>query len=172
MSGHVRGETSQDCLVRGLVNESDRPRHGAVGILVEDERFLVIRRSRHVRAPNLLCFAGGSLDPGETPEQTVVRELEEELALNVRVQRYVWQSTTQWGTLLDWLLVERIGGGEPRPNPAEVSEWMWLAADELLTHPDRLPSVPQFFVEWAKGTFELPSIAGLPNPAWLELEGS
>ncbi len=35
-----------------------KPRHGAVGIVVENGEFLVIRRSQFVRAPNMICFSG------------------------------------------------------------------------------------------------------------------
>lgn len=155
--------------IRELQREKDKPGHGAVGIVVEDEQFLVIRRSPQVRAPNMLCFAGGTVEPGESPEQTVVREMQEELNLTVNVHSHVWQSVTRWGTLLEWFLVHRDGDAEPVPNTAEVSEWMWLTAEQLLTHPDRLPSVPHFFVEWSKGTFDLPKRAGRPDPKWQHL---
>ena len=146
-----------------------KPRHGAVGIIVENNEFLVIRRSQFVRAPNMLCFPGGTIEIGETPEQAVVRELCEELGLVVESPRLIWQSRTSWGTLLDWLVVERHPESSPQPNEREVAEFMWLEAPRLLERNDLLGSMPDFFGAWANEIFELPSRAGRADPNWKRL---
>lgn len=152
-----------------MINANRKPRHGAVAVVVEDGRFLVIRRSRFVRAPNLLCFAGGTIERGETPLMAIVRELQEELSLQAEAREHIWQSRTSWGTLLEWVLVDRHPQSDPVANPAEVAEWMWLRPDELLRHPDLLPSVPAFFGAWADGKLMLPSRAGVADPEWAQL---
>ncbi len=152
-----------------MPSEFRKPRHGAVAVVVEEERFLVIRRSRFVRAPNLLCFAGGTIEHGETPLEAIVRELDEELGLQTEAREHIWQSRTTWGTLLDWVLVDRHPTSHPVANPSEVAEWMWLTPDELLGHPDLLPSVPAFFGAWASGKLVLPTRAGVANPVWSRL---
>ena len=151
------------------LGKGEKPSRGAVAVLVEDQEFLVIRRSQYVRAPNLLCFAGGSIERDESPEDAIVRELHEELSLLATPIEQVWQSRTAWGTLLDWVLVERRPGSQPIANPSEVAEWMWISAQELLSHPDLLPSVPAFYSAWARGELVLPARAGEPDPAWLDL---
>lgn len=150
-------------------NGTGRPGHGAVAIVVEQGEFLVIRRSHKVRAPNLLCFAGGTIEPGESPEIAVVRELEEELSLKSQPVEHVWQSRTSWGTLLEWVLVERLPDSQPLANLDEVAEWMWLHPEALLSHPQLLPSVPAFFRAWAAGEFALPDRAGSPRVDWRDL---
>ena len=140
-----------------------------MAIIVENKQFLVIRRSEFVRAPNLLCFAGGTIEKGESPEQAIERELMEELHLKGSAQELVWQSRTRWGTKLEWLIVDRDAESEPKANPDEVAEWMWLTPEDLLSHPKLLPSVPDFFRAWAKGEFQLPASAGAPNAAWVNL---
>lgn len=150
-------------------NERKKPGHGAVAILAEEQKFLVIRRSAKVRAPNLICFAGGTIEVGETPSQTIVRELEEELGLKAIAKEHVWQSRTAWGTLLEWIVVDRLADSQPVANQDEVSEWMWVGAEELLLMPDLLPSVPAFFTAWAHNEFCLPPHAGPANPAWRTL---
>jgi 8-oxo-dGTP diphosphatase len=147
-----------------------KPRHGAVAIIVEDGQFLVIRRSVHVRAPNLVCFAGGTIETGESPLQAIERELLEELHLEASAQQHVWQSVTTWGTTLEWILVERHPESIPRANEAEVAEWMWLSPTDLLRHPALLPSVPAFFSAWARADFQLPERAGQPDQGWLRLK--
>lgn len=146
-----------------------KPRHGAVGIIVENNEFLVIRRSQFVRAPNMLCFPGGTIEAGETPEQAVVRELFEELGLVVESPLLIWQSRTSWGTLLDWLVVERRPESSPQANEREVAEFMWLEAPKLLERKDLLGSMPDFFGAWANEVFELPPRAGRADPNWKRL---
>ena len=41
--------------------------------------------------PNMWDLPGGGRDPGETPEQTVLRELEEELALKLAADALLWK---------------------------------------------------------------------------------
>ncbi len=147
-------------------NPLNKPRRGAVAIIVEDGKFLVIRRSELVRAPDLLCFAGGTIEDGETPQEAIERELQEELNLRGRALQHVWQSRTAWGTKLEWILVERHPDSQPAANLDEVAEWMWLDPPILLSHPKLLPSVPAFFAAWARREFELPLGAGQPDPAW------
>jgi 8-oxo-dGTP diphosphatase len=152
-----------------MTPQSKKPRHGAVAVVVESGKFLVIRRSLTVRAPGLLCFPGGSIEQGETPQQAVRRELREELALNSISATHLWHSCTSWGTLLEWLWVERHAESFPVANPREVADIAWYEPDHLLEQPDLLGSVPDFFAAWAIGHFHLPSTAGLPNSQWKAL---
>lgn len=152
-----------------MTNSPKKPRHGAVGVVVESGKFLVIRRSMTVKAPGLLCFPGGAIEQGETPEQAVVRELEEELALVSLSAKHLWHSRTSWGTLLEWLLVERHLESPPIPNPREVAEVMWYEPSGLLQQRDLLGSVPDFFAAWAHGRFSLPEAAGAPDSRWKAL---
>jgi 8-oxo-dGTP pyrophosphatase MutT (NUDIX family) len=120
-------------------------RRGAVGVLVEEDRFLVIRRSPFVRAPNLICFPGGSIEPGETAENAVIREMQEELGLLVSIEQKLWKSVTGWGTELDWFLLKGPPIIQPVPDPKEVSEVFWTHPLDLLGRNDLLGSVHDFF---------------------------
>lgn len=143
-----------------------KKRHGAVAVVVDGGKFLIIRRSKTVRAPNLLCFPGGSIEEGESPEIAVIRELKEEVGLTSDHVQHLWHSCTSWGTLLEWLWVEPPVEMELQPNPSEVAEVLWLTPDDLLDRPDLLGSVPDFFAAWAHGLFKLPEIAGKPDAQW------
>lgn len=125
-------------------DQRDRGRHAVVAVIVEEDRFLVIQRSEHVRAPGLICFPGGGIEAGEDFTTAIQRELMEELALEVHVQHHVWTSDTRWGTKLEWLVCERKNGSEPVAAPAEVAAIFWLTSAELRKRKDLLGSVPDF----------------------------
>lgn len=57
-----------------------RPRLASSAIVEREGRFLLVRR-RNPPAADLYAFPGGRAEPGETPEETAIRELFEETGL-------------------------------------------------------------------------------------------
>jgi (d)CTP diphosphatase len=106
-------------------------RRGAIGVVLRAGRFLVVERSRTVVAPGKLCFPGGGIEPGETPEEALVREFFEELGTAVRPVRFLWENTTPWQVHLSWWLAELTEDAEMNPNPAEVAAVHWMTIAEL-----------------------------------------
>jgi len=68
----MQGKSLENCLV--VV---------AAALVDRDGRLLVQQRPEGLSMAGLWEFPGGKLEPGETPEQALIRELEEELAIDV-----------------------------------------------------------------------------------------
>ena len=136
-------------------NRSDRGRHAVVAVVIEQSKFLVIRRSQLVKAPGLLCFPGGGIERDEDFETAIRREMMEELCLPIEVLRHVWTSNTRWGTKLEWLICQRDLGNEPIPSPEEVAEVIWMSEQEIRGRHDLLGSIPDFFAAKDAGVFQL-----------------
>jgi ADP-ribose pyrophosphatase YjhB (NUDIX family) len=62
---------------------SPSPQAASSAILERDGRFLLIRRMNPPSA-DLYAFPGGRAEPGETPEQTALREFFEETGIEAR----------------------------------------------------------------------------------------
>lgn len=60
-----------------------KPGLASSAILERDGRYLLIRR-RNPPSADMFAFPGGRAEPGETPEQTALREFEEETGIAVR----------------------------------------------------------------------------------------
>jgi len=59
----------------------------AIAIIHRDGCVLIARRRADAHLPNLWEFPGGKCLPGETPEECVVREVREEVGIEVQVVR-------------------------------------------------------------------------------------
>ena len=54
-------------------------------VIMDGDRVLVTQRSEHMPHPLKWEFPGGKLKPGETPEGSIVREIREELGVEISV---------------------------------------------------------------------------------------
>ena len=115
----------------------------AVALLDKDGRILLSKRPEGKKLAGLWEFPGGKVDPGETPERALIRELQEELGIDTRASCLapigfashayedfhllmplyvcrVWQGTPQGreGQELAWVRPQRLGD-YPMP-PADI----------------------------------------------------
>jgi len=102
---------------------------------------MVVRRGEEVllaRRAGLSQFwsvLAGFVDPGETLEQAVVREVEEEVGLAVDEVEYVGSQPWPFPSQLMIGFRARYAGGELRVDETELAEAGWF-------RPDALPSIP------------------------------
>jgi 8-oxo-dGTP diphosphatase len=115
-------------------------REGAVAVIERNGRFLTITRSETVIAPGKICFPGGGIELGETPEQALIRECFEELGVGVEPIEEMEVSVTAWNVRLHWFTAKLTDDTPFRINPREVSAVQWMMLDEMLQHPDLLES--------------------------------
>lgn len=106
-----------------MQNNSTLPPKGyratARAIIIRDGKVLLFERSRRRLTGSqhhYYSVPGGGIDPGETPEQAVVRELNEEMLVEVRPLRLlVRQATTKRHNYHHYFHCE-IVAGEPQFN--------------------------------------------------------
>ena len=120
--------------------------HGvAVAVRREDGKWLMVRRSKNVGSPLKVCFPGGTVEPEESQEEAVVREMKEELGLKVRPLKRVWsyEFPNKPLTLFGWI-AELEDGSEMSVNEDEIAEIFWMDAKEGSSHPDGMATNPHF----------------------------
>jgi mutator protein MutT len=98
----------------------------AIGLVWKDGRVLIARRPGGVHLGGLWEFPGGKLEPGETPEACLLRELQEELGIEAEVtgRREVIKFTYPERTVHLHPIDCRWLSGEPHPAGCEEPRWV------------------------------------------------
>lgn len=124
---------------------SDGLLHGAVvGVRRDDGRWLLVRRSQHVMAPGGVCFPGGAIEVEEDPQLAAEREIKEELGVEVRILKHVWDYHCPDRPLRLFGYLGELTSHDLQPDEHEVAELLWMSAEEIATHPDVLTGTQDF----------------------------
>ena len=101
------------------------------GIMRENGRILLARRKPGKHMGGKWEFPGGKIEPGETPEQSLARELEEELAVHARIGGFLCSARFDGdGVSLD-LLVYAVDSFEGSPQLREHEEIRWVRPEDI-----------------------------------------
>ncbi len=101
------------------------------GILEENGLVLIARRKPGKHMGGKWEFPGGKIEPGETPEQSLARELREELDVNARIGELLCRASYEGDGISLELLVYRVEGFLGSPVLHEHEELRWVAPREL-----------------------------------------
>ena len=91
-----------------------------------------------VRKQNTACFmqVGGKLEPNEAPEQTMLREIREEIASDATIEQFVGRFETATANEPDFKLVSYVYHVQLQQAPqiaAEIAEMKWVNLNDQQT---------------------------------------
>nr|WP_210383309.1 (deoxy)nucleoside triphosphate pyrophosphohydrolase [Methylobacterium organophilum] len=119
----------------------------AVALVDVDGRVLVSERPAGKQLAGLWEFPGGKVEPGERPEQTLIRELAEELGIRVEEPclaplTFASHAYPDFHLLMP-LYVCRRWTGTPRPMEGQALRWVRpKALRDLAMPPADAPLIP------------------------------
>jgi len=119
----------------------------AVALIDGDGRVLLARRPPGKSMAGLWEFPGGKVDPGETPEAALIRELDEELGIEtwnscLAPLTFASHAYDSFHLLMPLYACRRWLG---TPQPREGQELAWVRAADLTRYPmppADLPLIP------------------------------
>jgi NAD+ diphosphatase len=115
--------------------------------LVRRGRRILLARSPHF-APGVVSVLAGFVEPGETIEQCVAREVFEEVGLRVSNVRYVASQPWPFPHSLMMGFFADCNDGEIHIDPVEIAEAGWFEIDDLPKLPAKL-SLARVLIEAA-----------------------
>lgn len=109
----------------------------AVALVDTDKRILIAQRPEGKQLAGLWEFPGGKVEPGERPEQTLIRELKEELGLVVKEPclaplTFASHAYETFHLLMPLYICRRWEG---TPQPLEGQKLAWARANDLRNYP-------------------------------------
>ena len=99
----------------------------AVGIIRnKDQQIFITRRAAEGLMANKLEFPGGKVEAGETPEQGLVRELEEEVGIQAQHFTLFTRKEVQFGErqVTLWFYLVEQWQGEPWGKEGQPGGWI------------------------------------------------
>lgn len=106
--------------------------HVVAAIIISDGRVLACRRASHKASPGVWEFPGGKVDPGELPFEAIIREIQEELELDVLPLETFNVSGTLVGDLLirlECIVCKPLATFRLQSSDHDL--FMWLLPNEL-----------------------------------------
>mgnify|MGYP000083299086 FL=1 len=95
------------------------------------DRFLICQRPAHKQRGLLWEFVGGKVEPGETKEQALIRECQEELAIRLDVGEVFMDVIHEYPDLTVHLTLFHATIQEGIPQKLEHNDIRWITADEI-----------------------------------------
>lgn len=104
-------------------------------ILEKEDKILIAKKREGKPLAGLWEFPGGKIEEGETPEESLIRELMEEMNIKVRVNEYVGESIYDYGDgkviSLKGFTAEIVEGDI---KLTDHDEYKWVTLEEICNY--------------------------------------
>ena len=100
-------------------------------LIWQGDKFMICQRPAHKARGLLWEFVGGKVEPGETKEQALIRECQEELAVTLSVGDVFMDVTHEYPDLTVHLTLFNATIAEGEPQKLEHNDIQWIAPSEI-----------------------------------------
>ena len=125
----LSGETARQCTACGRL-EFPRIAPAVITIVINDRGEALL--ARNIKSINgMYSLVAGFNEAGESLEDTVAREIREEVNIEVKDIRYIRSQPWPFPNSLMLGFTARHKAGEPRPDRIEIEDAQWFKRDKL-----------------------------------------
>ncbi len=100
-------------------------------LIWQGEKFMICQRPAHKARGLLWEFVGGKVEPGETKEQALIRECQEELAVTLSVDDVFMDVIHEYPDLTVHLTLFNATIAEGEPVMLEHKDIKWITSGEI-----------------------------------------
>lgn len=103
-------------------------------LIWDKDKFMICQRPAHKARGLLWEFVGGKVEPGETKEQALIRECQEELAVTLSVGDVLMDVIQEYPDLTVHLTLFNATIAEGIPQKLEHNDIHWITPSEILNY--------------------------------------
>ena len=100
-------------------------------LIWDGDKFMICQRPAHKARGLLWGFVGGKVEPGETKEQALIRECQEELAVTLEVGDVFMDVVHEYPDLTVHLTLFHARIAEGVPQKLEHNDIRWITVGEI-----------------------------------------
>lgn len=102
---------------------------GVKALILKNDKILVVNHSYE----NLLMLPGGKINNNEKPEDAIVREIKEELSIDICDPKLfgTYKSTSEYKKDTVYLYIVRNFRGNPSSKSHEIDKYIWVDNNRL-----------------------------------------
>ena len=101
-------------------------------VIQDQQRFLACRRAPHKSLPGRWEFPGGKVEPFETDEEALTREILEELGIEISIRKFLIMTSQKFGESQIEMCTYLASLVDERPTQSSDHDQMqWLPLNEL-----------------------------------------
>jgi len=100
-------------------------------LIWDKDKFMICQRPAHKARGLLWEFVGGKVEPGETKEQALIRECQEELYITLEVGEVFTEVIHEYPDITIRLTVFNTEIAEGTPKLIEHNDLKWITPDEI-----------------------------------------
>ena len=101
------------------------------GAIVKDKKVFAAQRGKSGKTAFKWEFPGGKINPGETPEEALARELIEELSIHVKVHELIYSVVDEYEDVILHIDTYRCSLISGTPTLSEHIDMAWSDKNEL-----------------------------------------
>lgn len=100
-------------------------------LIWDKDKFMICQRPEHKARALLWEFVGGKVEPGETKEQALIRECQEELAVTLSVGNVFMDVFREYPDITVHLTLFNASISEGIPQKLEHNDIQWISPSEI-----------------------------------------
>lgn len=100
-------------------------------LIWDNDKFMICQRPAHKARALLWEFVGGKVEPGETKEQALIRECQEELAVTLSVSDVFMDVVHEYPDIIVHLTLFNATIAEGIPKKLEHNDIKWITVEEI-----------------------------------------
>ena len=117
--------------LRSNMNMVEKCVEVVAALICDNDKFMICQRPPHKARALLWEFVGGKVEPGETKEQALVRECQEELAVTLSVGDVFMDVVHEYPDITVHLTLFNATISEGVPQKLEHNDIQWITVDEI-----------------------------------------